>query len=144
MSNQTRFPGPTPAYTNPPIEPQNFKPSRFVISAISLGQQTTITTSVNHNYVIGQLVRILIPPTYGTIQLNEQSGYVSSIPAANEVVVQIDSSKYSSFIASPTFGTTKPEILAIGDVNTGLISSTGRSLPTTAIPGSFQNISPQR
>jgi hypothetical protein len=28
-------------------------------------------------------------------------------------------------------------------VNTGLISSTGRSLPTTTIPGSFVNISPQ-
>ncbi len=137
------FPGPTPDYNNPPINPQYFQPSRFVISALTLGATTTVTTSVNHNYVIGQLVRLLIQPTYGAYPLNEQVGYVIQIPASNQVVITLNSVGANQFISSPTYGPTEPQIVAIGDVNTGIISSTGRSVPTTTIPGSFENISPQ-
>jgi len=71
---------PIPPYSNPPIEPQNFKPSLFYITAISLGQITTVTTSVNNNYVVNQEVRLLIPNGYGSRGLNEQIGLVISIP----------------------------------------------------------------
>jgi len=140
------MPGPRPPFSNPPIEPQNFQPSVFVISAISLGVNTTVTTSVNNNYVVGQQVRLLIPDKYGSRELNEQTGIVLSIPAPNQVILDINSNGASSFIASPTFlpfqTKTLPQIAAIGDVNSGIISSTGRSIPTTNIPGSFINISP--
>lgn len=137
------FPGPQPPYTNPPIQPQYFKPSQFIISAITLGQTTTVTTTVNNNYVIGQLCRLLVPTQYGSTQLNEKQGYVISIPASNQVVLAIDSSQnVDPFISSPTYGPTLPQIVAIGDVNTGQISSTGNKNNLTFIPGSFLNISP--
>lgn len=146
--SQSIFPGPVADETNPPIEPQNFKPSRFPITAISLGRTTTVTLGsafgVTNNYVIGQLVRFLIPNTYGTRQLNEQQGYVISIPTSNQVTVNVDTSQNcDAFIASPAYGPTAPSMMAIGDINTGIISSTGASIPTTTIPGAFQNISPQ-
>jgi hypothetical protein len=210
---------PVPAYSNPPIEPQFFQPSVFDISAITTGQSTTITTSENHNFVIGQLIRLLIPVLFGSYQLNGVQGYVISIPTNNSVVVQIDSSFVDAFIPSPyiatitninvvdansvnitannsfrrgnvlliygvngmtqinnMIGTVKTvsntsfvlniptsgfsvytsggtavlfdvpqnqaQIIAIGDVNQGIISSTGPVIPTTTIPGSFINISP--
>ncbi len=92
---------PTPAYSNPPINPQFFQPSRFVISDISLGQMTTVTTSEDHNYVIGQLVRLLIPSIFGSYQLNETQGYILSIPSSTQVVVGIDSIQANAFISSP-------------------------------------------
>lgn len=135
--------GPIAPERNPPIEPENFKPSRFEISDIDLGVNTTVTTDEDHNYVIGQLVRFLIPPTFGTRQLNEITGYVTSIPASTQVVVNIDSRDFNSFIANPSFGPTPPQILAIGDINTPSPNASGRSSVTTFIPGSFRNISPQ-
>jgi hypothetical protein len=132
--------GPVPPYNNPPIEPQFFQPSQFFISNISLGQTTIVTTTVNNNYVIGQLIRLLIPPSFGCTALNEQTGYVISIPSANQVEVNILSINITPFNSSPA--KTQPQIVAVGDVNNGIISSTGRMLPTTAIPGSFINISP--
>lgn len=135
--------GPIPPYSNPPIEPQYFQPSRFVISAISLGPTTIITTSVAHNYVIGQQVRVLIPFTYGCQQLSGQSGFVIAIPSATQVTLDINSFAFDPFVPSPVYGPTPPQIVAIGDLNTGLISSTGRVVPTTTIQGSFINISPQ-
>jgi hypothetical protein len=137
---------PIPPYANVPIAPQYYQPSRFVISAITLGITTTITTTEDLDYVIGQLVRLIIPPSYGTRQLNEQQGYVIAIPAANQVTLDINSQSFDPFVNSSA--TTKAQILAIGDINTGYQSSTGRSIPTIngntqiAIPGSFINTSP--
>jgi hypothetical protein len=138
----TYFSGPTPAYNNPPINPQYYQPSRFVITAITLGQTTVITTAVNHNYVIGQIVRLLIPDFYGSIQLNEEEGYVITIPAANQVTVTIYSEQANAFNPTPPFGPTLPQIIAVGDYNSGIISTTGATMPSTNIPGSFINISP--
>lgn len=135
--------GPIAPERNPAIEPEFYQPSVFTISALARGIQTTITTSVDHNYVVGQLVRLLIPSFYGSFQLNGQDGYVNSIPAANQVVVGINSTQANAFISSPTYGPTPPQIVAVGDVNTGPINSQGRRNNGTFIQGSFINISPQ-
>ena len=135
------FGPPTPAYNNVPIQPQNYAPSKFDISDISLGPTTIVTTSVNHNYIVGQLVRLLIPNPYGSYQLNEVLGYVISIPSADEVELNINSTGANTFNPSPVKGPTPPQIVAVGDSWSGIISTTGRSVPTTAIPGSFVNIS---
>jgi hypothetical protein len=140
------FPGPVPPETNPPIEPQNYQPSVFPITAIMQGTSTTVTVmpvfGVNANYVIGQLVRFWIPSFYGMRELNGMEGYVVALPSLNQVTVQINSTNFTPFNPTPSYGPTPPQIAAIGDVNTGIISSTGRSIPTTNIPGSFINISP--
>lgn len=131
---------PIPAYSNVPIESQFYQPSRFVISNISLGQTTLVTTTDDHNYVIGQEVRLLIPPSFGTYQLNERTGFVISIPADDQVEVDIYSSGMDAFVNSNA--STKPQILAIGDINSGQINSSGLSDQKTYVPGSFINISP--
>ena len=209
---------PVPPYSNPPIEPQFYQPSRFVIAAITMGQTTTITTTTDHNYVVGQLVRLIIPILFGSYQLNEVQGYVLSIPSTTSVVVDIKSTQVNAFIASPYTATitnitnsltavvtannaflrgnsiifsqvggmaqingltgyiqtvsptgftisintsgfsaysgggvaslfavpqTQAQIMAIGDINSGIISNTGTVMTSTNIPGSFINISPQ-
>jgi hypothetical protein len=132
--------GPVPPYSNVNINAQFYEPSAFFISAIALGITTTVTTTVNHNYLVGQEVRLIIPPTFGSRQLNERSGFVLSIPAANQVVLSINSSmNVDAFQTSSA--KTQPQILAIGDVNLGVTNVNGRSSTGTFIPGSFINIS---
>lgn len=134
---------PVPPYSNVPIEPQFYQPSRFVISAITRGQTTQITTSIDHNYVVGQAVRLLIPSLFGSYQLNEAQGLVLSIPSPVDVVVNINSVFADAFIPSPTnTSPSQPQILAIGDINSGIISTTGVVQTSTNVPGSFINISP--
>lgn len=141
--SQSPFPGPTAPENNPPINPQFYQPNVFFISNITVGSPTTtVTTSVDHNYVIGQIVRLLIPATYGSFQLNEQEGDVIAIPAANQVVLNINSQNVNSFIPNPAYGPTKPQIVPVGDFNSGQINSSGRIQNKTYIPGSFINISP--
>lgn len=134
--------GPIAPENNPPITPQYYQPGIFDISAITIGPTTTVTTTVNHNYVMGQLVRLLISQLYGSFQLNEQQGTVVLIPSPNQVVLNINSTNADHFISNPSSGTTQPQIVAIGDVNSGTINATGRSNTGTYIPGSFIDISP--
>jgi hypothetical protein len=131
---------PIPPYSNLPINAQFYQPSRFVISGITLGVTTTVTTASDNNYVVGQLVRLIIPPSFGTRQLNEQEGYVLSIPTPNQVVININSVGFDPFINS--FATSKAQILPIGDIGNGVVNTNGRTQNITYIPGSFINISP--
>src|SRR5580765_4266785 len=93
--------GPIAPERNPPIDPLWYLPSNFKISAISLGTTTVVTTIAStsapstNNFVVGQLVRFNIPPTYGTRELNGQTGYVIAKPASNQVTVDINSTKFS-------------------------------------------------
>jgi hypothetical protein len=132
---------PISAYQNVPINAQFFQPSRFVISGVTLGQTTTITTTDDMNYVIGQEIRLIIPFSFGCYQLNGQTGYVISIPSGNQIIVSIDSSvNVSNFKSSPA--TTVAQIVAIGDLNFGFINQNGNMNQGTYVPGSFINISP--
>lgn len=140
--SQSPFPGPIAPENNPPINPQFYQPSKFIISALVEGVTTAVTTLVDHDYVIGQQVRLLIPESYGAIGLSGQQGYVISIPSPNQVVVDINSTNLNAFNPAPAFGPTPPQIIAIGDIQSGAINSQGRINNGTFIPGSFIDVSP--
>lgn len=133
--------GPRPPYYNPTIEPENYQPSVFNISNITIGSSTTVTTSSAHNFVVGQLVRFHIPSTYRTRQLNGLTGYVTSVASTTQVIVNINSTDFDAFDASPSYGPTSPQIAAIGDTNQPLANTNGRTNLKTTISGAFQNIS---
>lgn len=132
---------PIPLYQNVPIQAGFYQPSQFVISDVTLGLTTIVTTSEDMNYVIGQEIRLLIPASFGCIQLNGRSGFVLSLPALDQVEVSIDSRDADAYIASSSL-LQLAQIVAIGDINSGITSSTGPNVPTTNIPGAFINISP--
>ncbi len=132
---------PIPPYSNVKIEADFYQPNQFFISTITLGQTTVVTATANMNYVIGQLVRLLIPPSFGCIELNQRQSYVISIPAVNQVELGIDSLQNVSAFTSSS-ATTQPQIIAVGDVNSGSLNASGRIMTGTFIPGSFINISP--
>ena len=139
MTNTVISP-PIPAYQNLPIEPQNYQPRFFFIEDITQGPTTIVTTTTDHDYVIGQLIRLIIPPTNGIRLLNGQLGYVISIPADDQVEVTIYSVGLDPFITSNNRN--QPQILPVGDVNTGQTNANGPFFTTPYIPGSFIDISP--
>jgi len=133
--------GPVPPFNNPPIMPQFFIPQAFFISGVTLGTTTTITATQTMDYVIGQQVRLLIPNGSGCTQLNNMIGYVIDIPNPDQVTVDIDSSlNVNQFTSSSA--RTQPQIISIGDINSGVLNLNGPKQSGTYIPGSFINISP--
>lgn len=135
------YTGPIALYNNLPIDADFYIPNVFFIDDINRGATTTVTTTVDHNYVIGQLVRFVIPPANGIRQLNGQQGYVLEIPADDQAVIDINSIQYDAFIT--TSSSNQPQVLAIGNINSGQVNSSGNLNVITYIRGSYRNISPQ-
>lgn len=139
MTATTVLSYPIPAFQNLPLQPQFYQPSRFVISGVTLGQTTIITTTTNMNYVIGQEVRLNIPPSFGCRQLNGVTAFVVSLPALNEVELALYSLGGDAYQSSTA--TTQAQILAVGGINNGYQAPNGIN-NAPLIPGSFTNISP--
>lgn len=136
------------------LYPDLYIPHRASITRIALGPTTTITTSVNHAFVVGQEVLIQIPtvsPTaWGTFQLDTetfnqqnvipQQAYVLSVPTSNSIEVNVNSSGFGAFEyptpAEANLGMTFPAVYAIGSQNFGL-SGPGPFSPPITIPGAF-------
>ncbi len=125
--------------------PYLYFPGVATISGITLGNTTTIDTTDAHNFVVGQEVAFRIPSQWGTVELNSLPntltpgspvyGYVIAVTDYNTVIVNINSSAFTPFTVNPTVaqvpGLSYPEIVAVGDVNTGgtLISSGSQLYP---------------
>lgn len=128
------------------LYPYLYFPGTSVISAITLGTTTTIDTADAHNFVVGQEVAFRIPSQWGTVELNSLPntlvpgspvyGYVIAVTDYNTVIVNIDSSAYTAYNSNQTVasvpGLSFPQIVAVGDVNTGgvLISSGSALYPS--------------
>ena len=133
---------PLPAYQNVPIRADFYNPSRFVIGDITLGILTTVTATADMNYVLGQEVRLLVPNSFGSYQLNNRTGFVVDIPSSDSVTISIDSSQNVDLFTASS-ARTQPEILAIGDVNLGVTNSQGQVNNGTYVPGAFIDVSPE-
>ncbi len=84
----------------------SFKPAMRLISSISKGSITTVTTSTAHDYVTGMTVRILVPDEVttatdnlgpvGMTQINKLSGKIT-VTGTYEFTIDIDSSGFDDF-----------------------------------------------
>lgn len=147
-TNQSAYTAITGGATGTPrvkkvLYPYIYFPGTTFIGAITTGTTTTISTTSAHNLVVGQEVAFRIPSQWGTVELNSLPntltpgsptyGYVVSVTDYKTVVVNIDSSNYTAFnsnqaVASVS-GLSFPQIVAVGDVNSGGVQiSSGSAL----------------
>lgn len=79
------------------LVPQLFSPRSRFITALTLGASTSVVTSVDHGYGVGEYITLAVPAAFGSSEINGLSGRVLSITSANEFVVDIDSAAASAF-----------------------------------------------
>jgi hypothetical protein len=161
-SNYTALTGsPAGAYVKKVLYPYLYAPGVAFIEAIALNTPsgyTTITTTAPSNFVVGQEVAFRIPAQWGTIQLDSTIpgvslipgsplyGYVVSVTNSTTFVVNINSASFTAFntnqtVASVKAGLSFPQVLAVGDVNTGgQAISAGSSLYPSPVINGFSTI----
>lgn len=143
QSNYTALSGsPTGAYVRKVLYPFLYAPGVSFISAITTGSTTTISTTAPHNLVVGNEVAFRIPSAWGTTQLNSLPnnvvpgspiyGFVTSVTNSRTVVVSINSTGFTAFnsniAVSSVPGLSLPQMVAVGDVNTGGVAYSGGAL----------------
>jgi hypothetical protein len=118
-----------------------FYPFVCGISAISpQGAKTLVTTSINHQFVVGNQVFFQIPPQWGMRQLNGLTSYVSAIPAPNQITVVLNTSTFDPFVVptpGPFIVIDPAMVLPSGNQNTGQLYAGGVPLLPIEIPGAY-------
>jgi hypothetical protein len=150
QSNYTALSGsPTGAFVRQVLYPFLYEPGVSYISAITTGATTTVTTTNNHNLVVGQEIAFRIPSVYGTTGLNSLPNntvpgspvyyYVTSITSNTIFVCNAISSSFTAFNSNQTVasvpGLQLPQVVAVGDVNSGGVAYSGGALyPSPVFP----------
>ena len=136
--------GPQADYRNPPITPEYYSPNFSVLESITPINtfQTQIVTVASNEFVVGQLVRFVLPSNTGSVPLNEQTAYITSITDSQTFIAAIDATAMNPFNPSRNPRQT-PFVIPVGDISSGQINSSGRINNLLYPPGAFINISPQ-
>lgn len=139
------------------LYPFIYAPQLNIISAITTGTTTTIETTQYHNFEVGQEIAFRIPSEYGTTQLNSLPNiltpgspvyaYVTSVTDNWTFICNVNSTGYTAFNNNQTVasvpGLQLPQVLAVGDVNTGgqVITATSPLYPSPKFPTSTNRVS---
>ena len=153
QSNYTALSGsPTGAYVRQVTNPSLYLPGDNYISSITLsGTNVVVNTTSNHNFVVGQEIAFRIPIAFGSFQLNSLPNstipgspiyyYVSVVNSNTQFTCTALSAGVTAFNSNPTVasvrGLTWPQVLAVGDVNSGGTPYSGGALyPPPSFPTS--------
>ena len=109
------------------IENPNFQPALRLITALTIAENATVTTSFDHDYLIGLIVRILVPNEFGMIQVNKEVGTIIEVPTDDTFVIDIDTRGFDTFIVPDPeewFINEFPSVVPVGEINSSLEQAT--------------------
>ena len=152
-SNYTAISGsPANCYVKKVIFPFLYAPGISFIQGVTTGATTVVTTTAPHNLSVGSEVAFRIPPAWGIVQLNSlpntkgipgspMYGYVIAVNGPTQVTVNINSSGFTAYTSNVPVnqvpGLSFPQILAVGDINSGgtQISQGSKLYPSPLVNG---------
>jgi hypothetical protein len=157
-SNYTALSGsPSGAVVMKVLYPFLYVPGDNVVSFVTTGTTTTVSTTMYHNFEVGQEIAFRITNPWGTTQLNSLPnllipgspiyGYVTSVTDNWTFVCSINSTGFTAFNVNQPFvnypGEQFPQVVAVGDVNTGGITIFAGSqlYPAPRFPTSTNRVS---
>jgi len=146
---------PTGAFVKKVLYPFLYLPGVNFIEAINTSTGL-ITTTTNHNLVVGQQVAFRIPSAWGSSQLNSLPDnaipgspiyyYVSAVNSNTTFTIANFPTGVSAYNSNQPFssvpGLQFPQVIAVGDVNSGGWPYTGGNLyPSPSFPTSSGGVS---
>jgi len=106
-----------------------YKPAMRIISDITNSFPATITTTFNHNYITGTVVRLYIPVGFGMVQANHMQGIIT-VNGDTTFLMDIDTSTFDPFVIPIVFPKNfqHAQVVPIGEVNSILTAATDNVL----------------
>ena len=106
-----------------------YQPAMRIISNITNDFPAQVTTTFNHNYITGLIVRLIVPIGYGMVQANQLSGSII-VTGDTTFTIDIDTRYFSPYTTpSSPDDLQYPQSVPFGEVNSSLLSSFQNVLP---------------
>lgn len=109
-----------------------YQPAMRLISAISNGNPAVVTTTFNHNYITGTIVRLDIPPADGMQPLNGEL-FPITVTSPTTFTIPIDTTNLGPF-AIPDVSyhiNTAAQVVPVGEISSTLTAATVNILNPT-------------
>jgi hypothetical protein len=111
-------------YANPdPL----FFPAMRLISAITQAAQASVTTTFDHDYLTGLIVRLDVPQEYGMQEVNQKVGTIV-VTSSTTFTIDIDTRTFQAF-SIPGSPTQAAQVVPIGEDNSTVYLATRNLLP---------------
>ncbi len=78
-----------------------FQPAMRLISGITKANSVVVTTSIDHDYVTGLILRLNVPANYGMRQIDGFVGPITVL-SSDTFSMELDTTTYDSFLAPTT------------------------------------------
>ena len=107
-----------------------FQPAMRVISSITNGFPAVVTTTFDHQYISGTVMRLYVPVGYGMVQANQLYGDIV-VTGATTYTIDIDTTFFDPYLTPSTFPETSQyaQCIPIGENNDILTASVQNVLP---------------
>lgn len=99
-----------------------YRPQRMAISSITNANPAVITTTIDHEYETGLIVRFVIPVDGGMRELNDAI-YEIIVLTDNTFSIPVDSTRFNVFTDPPNPNTCA-QVIPVGENNSILTSAT--------------------
>lgn len=118
-----------------------YQPAMRIITAITNASPALVTTSFDHLYLTGSIVRLDIPFGFGMQQANQKFGEILSIPSPTTFTISLDTTLFdpfvlplnwpatSSFVAGYPVNAQNAEVVPFAENNNTLLSAVQNTLP---------------
>ena len=107
-----------------PQDPK-FQPAMRVISAITKAYPAQVTTTFDHDYISGTIIRFHIPYAVGMQQLNHMQGIIT-VTGTDTFTVDIDTTSFDTFsipVAPNPHDNTCALVIPIGELSSQLTAA---------------------
>lgn len=104
-----------------------FKPAMRIITAITNANPAVVTTSFDHNYIDGIILRLDIPKGFGMMQADQLFGSIEVL-TSDTFSIDIDTSLFDAFVI-PAGNTQYAQAVPIAELNDMLAAAVKNVLP---------------
>jgi hypothetical protein len=112
-----------------------------IIAAITNSNPAIVTTTIDHLYLTGIIVRLDIFKGNGMPQANQQVGAII-VTGSTTFTIDIDTTQYDPFFIPtplPYAAYTCSQVVPVGEVNSTLYAAVQNISPGTLLPSSYSN-----
>lgn len=112
------------------VQNPTFQRAMRLISAITNSNPATVTTSFDHDYGTGDIVRLNIPRWFGMTQANKLVGTIT-VTGSDTFTIDIDTTKFDTFVIPspvPWYVDSYPSVTPVGEVTSKLAGATQNTL----------------
>lgn len=104
-----------------------FQPAMRIISALTNANPAAVTTTFDHQYETGMIVRLDVPLGYGMVQVNQMVGVIT-VTGSDTFIIDIDTTTFDVF-AAPVSPEQYAQCVPVGELAETVRFATQNVLP---------------